>query len=90
MEEEDSKLLERLVVIELKIDAILRELALSISKENNLMSGMNAILEEVRTRKNADNAEGKMLQMECRVVDMLSKVNWGGVNRLFYKRGCYL
>lgn len=78
MEEEDSKLLERLVVIELKIDTILRELALSISKENNLMSGMNAILEEVRTRKNADNAEGKMLQMECRVVDMLSKVNGGG------------
>lgn len=90
MEEEDSKLLERLVVIELKIDTILRELALSISKENNLMSGMNAILEEVRTRKNADNAEGKMLQMECRVVDMLSKVNGGGVNRLFYRRSHYL
>lgn len=90
MEEEDSKLLERLVVIELKIDTILRELALSISKENNLMSGMNAILEEVRTRKNADNAEGKMLQMECRVVDMLSKVNGRGVNRLFYRRSHYL
>ena len=90
MEEEDSKLLERLVVIELKIDTILRELALSISKENNLMSGMNAILEEVRTRKNADNAEGKMLQMECRVVDMLSKVNGGGVNSLFYRRSHYL
>ena len=41
MEEEDSELLERLVVIELKIDAILRELVLSISKEKNLMSGMN-------------------------------------------------
>ena len=90
MEEEDSKLLERLVVIELKIDTILRELALSISKENNLMSGMNALLEEVRARKNTDNTEGKMLQMECRVVDMLSKVNWGGVNRLFYRRSHYL
>lgn len=90
MEEEDSKLLERLVVIELKIDAILRELALSISKENNLMSGMNALLEEVRTRKNADYVEGGMRQVKCTVVDMLSKVNWGGVNRLFYKRGCYL
>ena len=32
MEEEDSELLERLVVIELKIDAILRELALSIKQ----------------------------------------------------------
>lgn len=89
MEEEDSELLERLVVIELKIDAILRELALSISKEKNLMSGMNILLEEARARKNTDNAEGKMLQMECRVVDMLSKVN-GGVNRLFYRRSHYL
>ena len=78
MEEEDSKLLERLVVIELKIDTILRELALSISKEKNLMSGMDFLLEEARTRKNTDNAEGKMLQMKCRVVDMLSKVNGGG------------
>lgn len=78
MEEEDSKLLERLVVIELKIDTILRELALSISKENNLMSGMNALLEEVRARKNADYVEGGMRQMECTVVDMLSKVNGGG------------
>jgi hypothetical protein len=90
MEEEDSELLERLVVIELKIDAILRELALSISKEKNLMSGMNTLLEEARARKNTDNAEGKMLQMECRVVDMLSKVNGGGVNRLFYRRSHYL
>ena len=78
MEEEDSELLERLVVIELKIDAILRELALSISKEKNLMSGMNTLLEEARTRKNADYVEGGMRQMECTVVDMLSKVNGGG------------
>lgn len=90
MEEEDSELLERLVVIELKIDAILRELALSISKEKNLMSGMNALLEEARARKNADYVEGGMRQMECTVVDMLSKVNGGGVNRSFYERGCYL
>lgn len=78
MEEEDSELLERLVVIELKIDAILRELALSISKEKNLMSGMNILLEEARTRKNADYVEGGMGQMGCTVVDMLSKVNGGG------------
>lgn len=78
MEEEDSKLLERLVVIELKIDTILRELALSISKDKNLMSGMNILLEEARTRKNADYVEGGMRQMECTVVDMLSKVNGGG------------
>ena len=78
MEEEDSKLLERLVVIELKIDTILRELALSISKEKSLMSGMNTLLEEARTRKNADYVEGGMRQMECTVVDMLSKVNGGG------------
>lgn len=90
MEEEDSELLERLVVIELKIDAILRELALSISKEKNLMSGMNILLEEARIRKNADYVEGGMRQMECTVVNMLSKVNGGGVNRLFYKRGCSL
>lgn len=78
MEEEDSELLERLVVIELKIDAILRELALSISKEKNLMSGMNILLEEARIRKNADYVEGGMRQMECTVVNMLSKVNGGG------------
>ena len=54
------------------------------------MSGMNTLLEEARARKNTDNAEGKMLQMECRVVDMLSKVNGGGVNRLFYRRSHYL
>lgn len=78
MEEEDSELLERLVVIELKIDAILRELALSISKEKNLMSGMNILLEEARIRKNADYVEGGMGQMKCTVVNMLSKVNGGG------------
>ena len=78
MEEEDSELLERLVVIELKIDAILRELALSISKEKNLMSGMNILLEEARIRKNADYIEGGMGQMKCTVVNMLSKVNGGG------------
>lgn len=78
MEEEDSELLERLVVIELKIDAILRELALSISKEKNLMSGMNILLEEARIRKNADYVEGGMRQTECTVVNMLSKVNGGG------------
>lgn len=82
MEEEDSELLERLVVIELKIDAILRELALSISKEKNLMSGMNILLEEARIRKNADYVEGGMRQMECTVVNMLSKVNGGGKQAL--------
>ena len=78
MEEEDSKLLERLVVIELKIDTILRELALSISKDKNLMSGMNILLEEARTRKNADRNGNGMRKMGCTVVDMLSKVNGGG------------
>ena len=76
MEEEDSELLERLVVIELKIDTILRELALSISKEKNLMSGMNILLEEARTRKNADRVKGGIGKMECPVVNIQEKNSW--------------
>ena len=84
--EEYSELLKRLTVMELKIDAIFRKLTLSTNEENDLMSGIKFLLEEARARKNADYVEGGMRQMECTVVNMLSKVNGRGVNRHSHKK----
>lgn len=82
--EYDSMLLRRLDMLELKLDVILKELALSRNEEKYLVSGMDLLLEEARKRMDMNRAKNEMGQKECTVVDMLTKVNGGGGRSLFY------
>lgn len=82
--EDDSMLLRRLDMLELKLDVILKELALSRNEEKYLVSGIDLLLEEAKKRMDMNRAKNEMGQKECTVVDMLIKVNGGGVNLFYY------
>ena len=82
--EDDSMLLRRLDMLELKLDVILKELALSRNEEKCLVSGMDLLLEEAKKRMDMNRAKNEMGQKECTVVDMLTKVKGGGVNLFYY------
>ena len=76
--EDDSMLLKRLDMLELKLDVILKELALSRGTEKCLVSGMDVLLEEAKRYTDMNRIANGMKQKKCTVVNMLTKVNGGG------------